>query len=976
MLTTAALCLLSFWIPSQEPNTSWLERFQQGWSEYERGELDRAQASWSACLELAPSNATTAYHLACLAARRKHADEAFEWLGRAARWGYADVDVARWDEDLATLRADARFASCLQQMDTARDRAPDTKTLSSACRLESYFAGASGSISPDGTRFVLEACPALLFDIETGAILATLPTADGSVTTASAFSPDGRLIATSTWGAAVRLWDGWSGELLREFVGPSLTTRALQFSSDGRRLMATAGALQQAAIWSLDSGSLIFLVTKPADDLACLSSDGARALTAGNGDLDIWDTDSKRVISTERPDGRWTGGGFSADGTVAFAWSPDQHSALAFDARTGRRLERRAIGAPLGVCTTLGSSHCLAIAEGEGSLSLWDPLTHSTRTLPSSDSSQLFSLASSPDGKLLAEYSKSGVRVVSTEDGATLWNEGPASLMEYRSLAFAPDSSILLLTDWGSQSQLREARTGRILLRLPSYSSWPRFTGLPRDGRWGRVRCGPKILRLFETTGVQPALELEVTEDTCFAFAPDSAEIALVDSRGTVEIRACSSGGHLRSWSSGMPATSGNDRPSPEPNWSPDGRTLLIQAAEQPAVLFDAHSGERLATLGEGRVHGSIAAWSRDGTCLAFGSETSIAVFNSRSGARLGPDLVHAKRITCVDFDPLGERLLVGCADARAHVWDWRAAREVLCLSHADKDWDELLEVGQAEYSPDGKRIVTTTDSLWEVALWNAQDGSRMWAYDYGGGNEAPIEAHFDNESRRVYVSGPSTGRVISEVTTGQNLVEAGRFGMGRLGRCLPIADTPLYLVESAGGLSVFDSRGDTLRFQRIEQPGGSLLAAPSRYFAGDREVAASTRIILGARSESLADYAALLYDPKRVRAAAAGIALRPASLPTLPVLDLHGGGREVACNADALELELGCTSAAPALRYLVQSDGSEHAFTPRAGESTVRVRVEKPSAGNRRVLRARVLDANGLQSRPVRVCIVFTPGK
>jgi WD40 repeat protein len=976
MLATATLYLLSLGTPLQEASVSWLDRFQDGWCAYERGELDRAQASWSACLELLPSHATTAYHLACVAARRKRPDQTFAWLEKAARWGYADAEVARWDEDLAALRPDPRFTNCLQQMDAARDRAPAADTLSTACKLESYFAGATGATSPDGLRFVLDACPALLLDIETGAILATLPAADGGSTVASAFSADGRLIATCAGGKVVRLWDGWSGELVRELASPGVTARALQFTNDGRRLMATRGAGDQIAIWSLDSRQLVFLATKPAGDLACLSADGTRALTAGNGDLDIWDTQRKRVIASERPVGKWTGGGFSADGLLAFAWSPGERSVIVFDARTGKWIERRAIGAPLGVCTPLGSSHCLAIVEQDGSIEVWDPLAHSSRTLPAPSAARVFSLTSSPDGKLLAEYTDSGTRVLSAENGETLWHEGQASQIEYRTLCFTQDSSILLVTDWGSGSELREARTGRSLRRLPSYSSWPRFSAQARDGRWGCVECGPRLLHLFETTGAQRAVELDIAEGTSFAFAPDSAELALVDALGEVEIRACASGNRLRGWSSGIPECKEYSR-GRQPNWSPDGRTLLIHSHDQPAVIFDAHSGERLAMLGDATIQGGIAAWSRDGRQLAFSpSETTIAVFDARSGARLGPDLVHAKPITCADFDPSTERLLVGCEDAKAHIWDWKAGREVMSLSHSDQDWDDSLEVGQAEYSPDGKRIVTTTDSFWEVAVWNAQDGSRAWAYDYGGGNEAPIAAHFDDAGKRVYVSGPSTGRAISDAASGQSLIEAEGFGVGRIGQCLPIANSPLYLVEGPGGLSIFDSRGDTPRLQRIELPGGSLVASASRHFMGDSSVAASTRITLGARSESLADYAALLCDPKRVRAAAAGVVLQPARFPALPVVVTPGGDREFACSVDELELELGCKSAVPALRYLVQSDDSERVYSPREGESTVRVRVEKPRTGERSVVRARVVDANGLQSRPVRLSVVFTPRK
>jgi hypothetical protein len=44
-----------------------------------------------------------------MAAQSRHADDAFEHLEHAAALGYKDVDSMRIDDDLKTLRGDARF---------------------------------------------------------------------------------------------------------------------------------------------------------------------------------------------------------------------------------------------------------------------------------------------------------------------------------------------------------------------------------------------------------------------------------------------------------------------------------------------------------------------------------------------------------------------------------------------------------------------------------------------------------------------------------------------------------------------------------------------------------------------------------------------------------------------------------------------------------------------------------------------------
>jgi WD40 repeat protein len=138
------------------------------------------------------------------------------------------------------------------------------------------------TVSPDGTRLAAilsegftrakMADRIALYDARTGRVLrrwndSGLP---GRGYESLAFSPDGRLLATSD-GTAVRLWEEATGGEVSRFQGHRGEVRALRFSGDGRRL-ASAGEDSTVLLWDV-TGSAGARVPEPC--WADLGSDNA-----------------------------------------------------------------------------------------------------------------------------------------------------------------------------------------------------------------------------------------------------------------------------------------------------------------------------------------------------------------------------------------------------------------------------------------------------------------------------------------------------------------------------------------------------------------------------------------------------------------------------------------------------------------------------------------------------------------------------
>lgn len=95
------------------------------------------------------------------------------------------------------------------------------------------------AFSPDGKRLVLSAADDTfkVLDVASGKVLVTIPS-DRWEALAATYSPDGTLIATTTRGNAVRIYNAETGALVRACQPPDGCPWTVRFTSDGKRLVS------------------------------------------------------------------------------------------------------------------------------------------------------------------------------------------------------------------------------------------------------------------------------------------------------------------------------------------------------------------------------------------------------------------------------------------------------------------------------------------------------------------------------------------------------------------------------------------------------------------------------------------------------------------------------------------------------------------------------------------------------------------
>jgi WD40 repeat protein len=91
-----------------------------------------------------------------------------------------------------------------------------------------------------------------------------------------AVSPDGGLVAASTGGGLVRLFDPAKGELIKDLHGHLNAVFSIAFSADGRRLISTSGGREAVKLWDVGTWQELLTLSGAGSrlDAARWSADG------------------------------------------------------------------------------------------------------------------------------------------------------------------------------------------------------------------------------------------------------------------------------------------------------------------------------------------------------------------------------------------------------------------------------------------------------------------------------------------------------------------------------------------------------------------------------------------------------------------------------------------------------------------------------------------------------------------------------
>jgi WD40 repeat protein len=223
----------------------------------------------------------------------------------------------------------------------------------------------------------------------------------------AAFSPDGRIVATSGRDRTVRFWEPRTGKLIRTIETPTNACRSLVFTPDGKTLVAANGYGVEGEVrfWEVETGKEIrkFRAAPSGPVLLAMAPDGKRLFTSGSDDrFRCWDLGTFKQLGDfgdEKP-----------SSVLRIALSPDgstlatahmDNALRIWDARTFKK-RYQLPGEYIGAVTFSPDSSLLAWSDGNAGIRLTDPASgKEVRRLPSPAGS-FDGIVFAPDGKTLA----------------------------------------------------------------------------------------------------------------------------------------------------------------------------------------------------------------------------------------------------------------------------------------------------------------------------------------------------------------------------------------------------------------------------------------------------------------------------------------------------------------------------------------------------------------------------------------------
>jgi WD40 repeat protein len=654
----------------------------------------------------------------------------------------------------------------------------------------------SVAMSPDGSLVATAAGEGgiRLYDAKTGALLRTIgDVGDRDVV----FSPDGRTLTAAGFhmDKLVKIVDVQTGERLMTLAGHTeWEADATAFSPDGK-LLASTGVDKQILVWELATGKLRHQIKdQPYRAAALAFSPDSATLASGGGDkqIHLWDmaTGQRRGSLAGHRD--WIVAiAFAPNGkTIASAscqwgfhrghnWElpqgspPEQCEWRLWEVGSGKLLRKVADTGRMLSLTFAPSGTSLACGIGQ-EVRLYNLSGETAARVVTRHDATVTSIAFTPTGDAIVSASHDQtVKRTNLATGKVEWR-APGYFEQVHAVAVSDDAA-LLVTGSGDHRfaraklhagaphigpgavRLWDAKTGRMLRRLGDPSEQVMAVAISSDKRqvagggaqasgagfvhvwnaatgklaWSAKEHAKEVLALaFENGGrwlataaadgwvtIRDARSGRLVRSladhkggaTSLAFTPDGNTLICGEAHGGTRIWDVRSGRLLHNCRAASSAgeTFTIDRLMNSIGLTRDGRTLATCASSvnnefvDQVRIWDVRTGVVMRDFSAENIHGRPMALSPDGSIVATGGK-AVQLWDVRTGKKLRQLFGHLKRTQSIVFSADGRRVFAGGSYGTTNIWDVATGRHLLTLFAFTANGNDAAVDDWLAYTPQG----------------------------------------------------------------------------------------------------------------------------------------------------------------------------------------------------------------------------------------------------------------------------------
>ena len=393
---------------------------------------------------------------------------------------------------------------------------------------------------------------------------------------------------------------------------------------------------------------------------------------------------------------------------------------------------------------------------------------------------QIWSLAVSPDGRLIATGGEDKtLRLCETETGREVWTI-PGYVDSVWSVAFSPDGTHIASAS-GARRQLDHVRvhvveTGKAVA-LPFTTGTGQVSSVAFSGDGGRLVIAGGEIESGSWVAVVDARTGQ--ELLTIPFGPDPATSASLSPDGTSLMAVVGSinpddfankTNEVRVWDTQTKTLRfilrGHTKPILKACSSLDGAKIATASYDATIKIWNAKNGLELRTLRGHRSCVNMARFSPDGRRIASASDDGTAkIWDAETGEEWITLRGHRGAFSAVAFSLDGRRIMTAGFDGAVKVWDATVSPEARTVFASDS---AVLAVA---FSPDGRTLLTAGVDR-QLKLWEVPSGRALGAWS--GHQECIWRVAFSPDGKHVasaagdWRSAEKSGEVILwDVTTG-----------------------------------------------------------------------------------------------------------------------------------------------------------------------------------------------------------------